>query len=149
MATERDAAYGSFGMRALTIAPFVALVAFACDSGRETPQGSGGATTTATTTTSSTSTSTSASGSVTTSTTSVGGAGGAAGAGGMNAGGAGGQLLAGAGGSGGMASGVAVGWLVSDFSVVDVNPNSATYNQAVSPKDYLKQVSGWYFGHST
>jgi hypothetical protein len=33
-----------------------------------------------------------------------------------------------------------------DFTLVDVNPGSATYNQGVSPSDYLQQVSGWYFG---
>ena len=36
-----------------------------------------------------------------------------------------------------------------DFSLVDVNPNSATYNQAVSPRDYLGQVSAWYLGNAT
>ena len=36
-----------------------------------------------------------------------------------------------------------------DFGLVDVNPTSSTYQQAVSPRDYLKQVSGWYFGHAT
>ena len=38
---------------------------------------------------------------------------------------------------------------VSDFSLVDVNPNSETYNQAISPRDYLGEVSAWYFGHAT
>ena len=38
---------------------------------------------------------------------------------------------------------------VPDFSLVDVNPNSATYNQNVSPRDYLGQTSAWYFGHAT
>ena len=37
----------------------------------------------------------------------------------------------------------------SDFSLVDVNPNSATRNQQVSPRPYLGAVSAWYFGHST
>jgi hypothetical protein len=41
------------------------------------------------------------------------------------------------------------GELVADFSLVDVNPNSATYNQAVSPRDYMGQLSAWYFGHGT
>lgn len=36
-----------------------------------------------------------------------------------------------------------------DFSLVDFNPNSATYEQAISPRDYLQQVSAWYFGHTT
>ena len=39
--------------------------------------------------------------------------------------------------------------LVADFSLTDVNPNSATYNQSISPRDYLGQTSVWYFGHST
>jgi hypothetical protein len=33
-----------------------------------------------------------------------------------------------------------------DFALVDVNPDSATHDQSVSPRDYLEQVSGWYFG---
>lgn len=36
-----------------------------------------------------------------------------------------------------------------DFSLTDVNPNSPTSGQAVSPRDYLEQVSAWYFAHST
>ena len=36
-----------------------------------------------------------------------------------------------------------------DFSLTDVNPNSPTKDQAVSPRDYLEQVSAWYFGHAT
>ena len=39
--------------------------------------------------------------------------------------------------------------LVADFALTDVNPNSATYNQQVSPRDFLGEVSAWYFGHST
>lgn len=38
---------------------------------------------------------------------------------------------------------------VADFSVVDVNPSSASYDQPVSPRDYLQTVSGWYFGNAT
>jgi hypothetical protein len=38
---------------------------------------------------------------------------------------------------------------VSDFSLLDVNPNSTTYEESVSPRDYLEQVSAWYFGHAT
>lgn len=83
-------------------------------------------------------------------------------------GGMGGQLLPAAGtGGGAMASstmasstmassstgmmlgGVALGWSATDFSALDVNPNSPRFNQAVSPKDYATQVSGWYFGHAT
>ena len=44
---------------------------------------------------------------------------------------------------------VAFAGMVSDFGLVDVNPTSSTYEQVVSPRDYLKQVSGWYFGHAT
>ena len=36
-----------------------------------------------------------------------------------------------------------------DFALVDVNGTSSSYNQAVSPRDYLEQVSGWYFTYST
>jgi len=34
-----------------------------------------------------------------------------------------------------------------DFSLQDVNTGSATYQQQVSPRDYLEQVSGWYFAN--
>ncbi len=36
-----------------------------------------------------------------------------------------------------------------DFSLRDVNPASATYNQLLSPRHYLGKVSAWYFGHAT
>ncbi len=36
-----------------------------------------------------------------------------------------------------------------DFSLTDVNPNSARYQEAVSPREYLGQISAWYFGRST
>lgn len=36
-----------------------------------------------------------------------------------------------------------------DFALVDVNASSPAYNQDVSPRDYLEQVSGWYFIYST
>ncbi len=35
-----------------------------------------------------------------------------------------------------------------DFTLTDVNPASSTGNRPVSPRDYLEQVSGWYFGHA-
>jgi hypothetical protein len=35
------------------------------------------------------------------------------------------------------------------LAIVDVNPNSDTYNQKVIPLDYQGQLSGWYFGHAT
>ena len=39
--------------------------------------------------------------------------------------------------------------LVPDFSLPDVNPNSATFDSTLSPRDYVGNVSAWYFGHST
>lgn len=36
-----------------------------------------------------------------------------------------------------------------DFSLLDVNPNSESHGQPVSPRDYLERVSGWYFAHAT
>ncbi len=36
-----------------------------------------------------------------------------------------------------------------DFSAVDVSVDSARYQEAVSPRDYLGRISAWYFGHST
>lgn len=39
--------------------------------------------------------------------------------------------------------------LMPDFSLTDVNPNSATTEAAVSPRQYLQRISAWYFGHST
>ena len=38
---------------------------------------------------------------------------------------------------------------VTDFSLLDTNVNSATYNRPVSPRDYLGQLSVWYFGHAS
>ena len=39
--------------------------------------------------------------------------------------------------------------LAPDFALPDVNPNSATFDSTISPRDYLSKVSAWYFGHST
>lgn len=39
--------------------------------------------------------------------------------------------------------------LAPDFSLQDVNPNSATSAQLMSPRAQLGKVSAWYFGHST
>ena len=39
--------------------------------------------------------------------------------------------------------------MVPDFALLDVNETSQTYDQLVSPRDYLQQVSAWYFGHAT
>ena len=36
-----------------------------------------------------------------------------------------------------------------DFSLVDVNHTSASYNQTISPRDYIGQTTAWYFGHAT
>jgi hypothetical protein len=35
---------------------------------------------------------------------------------------------------------------IVDFLLQDVNPNSPTNGMYVSPRDYLGQVSAWYFG---
>lgn len=35
---------------------------------------------------------------------------------------------------------------VPDFRLQDVNPKSPRHNAMVSPRDYLLQVSGYYFG---
>jgi hypothetical protein len=42
-----------------------------------------------------------------------------------------------------------VGDVMPDFVLLDVNPGSPRSGQAVSPRDYLGQVSAWYFGHAT
>ncbi|MCC7291406.1 MAG: hypothetical protein IT449_05005 [Phycisphaerales bacterium] len=36
-----------------------------------------------------------------------------------------------------------------DFSLVDLNPESPRRGEAISPRDYLGEVSAWYFGHAT
>ena len=36
-----------------------------------------------------------------------------------------------------------------DFHLTDVNTTSTSFDTAVSPRDYLEEVSAWYFGHST
>lgn len=38
---------------------------------------------------------------------------------------------------------------VPEFSLLDVNPNSATTGTNVSPRDYVRRLSAWYFGHAT
>ena len=38
---------------------------------------------------------------------------------------------------------------LAPFSLIDVNETSDTYQQAISPADYLGKTSGWYFGHAT
>lgn len=42
-----------------------------------------------------------------------------------------------------------VGAQMPDFSLVDDNANSPLFGDAISPRDYLQQVSGWYFIHTT
>jgi hypothetical protein len=39
--------------------------------------------------------------------------------------------------------------IAPDFAIVDLNSHSDTYEEAVSPRDYLQQVSGWYFTYAT
>ena len=36
-----------------------------------------------------------------------------------------------------------------DFSLVDLNPTSPTFGAAMSPRDELQKVSGWYFTHAS
>jgi len=38
---------------------------------------------------------------------------------------------------------------VPDFSLADVNPNSTTHSQTISPRQHLGRVTAWYFGHSS
>ena len=39
-------------------------------------------------------------------------------------------------------------WLVPDFALVDLNTSSPTYGHTISPRDYKKRISGWYFIHA-
>ena len=43
----------------------------------------------------------------------------------------------------------AFGEPVSDFSLEDTNPGSVRFGNPVSPRDYLLQVTGFYFGTAT
>jgi hypothetical protein len=36
-----------------------------------------------------------------------------------------------------------------DFSILDINPDSPRYDEMVSPRDYVGQISAYYFGHAT
>ena len=38
--------------------------------------------------------------------------------------------------------------VVPDFHVLDVNPNSASHGDSISPREYLGKISCWYFGHA-
>ena len=42
-----------------------------------------------------------------------------------------------------------LGEQVPDFVLEDLNPSSPRFGDALSPRDYLGEVSGWYFLHST
>ena len=49
----------------------------------------------------------------------------------------------------GCSDSVSAGEQVPDFSLVDENTTSATYQQSISPRDFIAQGSAWYFGHAT
>lgn len=36
-----------------------------------------------------------------------------------------------------------------DFELEDVNPQSVSWGQTVSPRQHLDRVTAWYFGHAT
>ena len=38
---------------------------------------------------------------------------------------------------------------VADFALVDVNSTSSFADQSVSPRDFMGQISAWYFGYAT
>jgi hypothetical protein len=42
-----------------------------------------------------------------------------------------------------------VGVQMPDFQLTDENLNSDQFGDTISPRDYLQQVSGWYFIHTT
>jgi len=46
-------------------------------------------------------------------------------------------------------SGSAGAGTVTDFALMDVNPNSATFQLQVSPRDHLGHATAWYFGSAT
>lgn len=48
-----------------------------------------------------------------------------------------------------LAGGEGEGTAMPDFALVDRNSTSPTYEQPVSPRDYLEQVSAWYFGEAS
>ena len=35
--------------------------------------------------------------------------------------------------------------MMANFSLDDLNPTSPRYGEVVSPRDYIEEVSGWYF----
>ncbi len=38
---------------------------------------------------------------------------------------------------------------VPEFHLTDLNDESQSFGQVISPRDYLEQISGWYFAHAT
>ncbi|MDZ4781734.1 MAG: hypothetical protein SGJ19_15890 [Planctomycetia bacterium] len=42
-----------------------------------------------------------------------------------------------------------IGVQMPDFQLVDQNLNSDQFGDTISPREYLQQVSGWYFIHTT
>lgn len=52
-------------------------------------------------------------------------------------------------GGGGGGGGAPVPTLQPNFSLTDVNAASLTFNQPVTPRDYIGFVSAYYFGHAT
>jgi len=43
----------------------------------------------------------------------------------------------------------AIGTILSDFSLEDVNDTSATVGAQISPRDHEGMATAWYFGHAT
>lgn len=39
--------------------------------------------------------------------------------------------------------------VMSDFTLQDINPGSASYGARISPRQYTTTASAWYFGHAT
>lgn len=46
-------------------------------------------------------------------------------------------------------SSVEVGDELAEVALLDVNPNSTSYNEVVTAAEFEGEVSLWYFGHST
>jgi hypothetical protein len=42
-----------------------------------------------------------------------------------------------------------VGEAAPDFTLADRNPNSATFEQPISPRNYNGEISCWYFAAAT
>jgi hypothetical protein len=38
---------------------------------------------------------------------------------------------------------------VPDFAVLDANPNSTSFGERVSPRDFEGAITAWYFTHTT